>query len=67
MSVRPAASSDPIMPLRRASPTIFRTAESRTFTVEGESDSMPARNSISSARERGWPAQKANKWSSALP
>jgi len=38
ISVRPSASSDPIMPLRRASPTIFRTAESRTFTVEGESD-----------------------------
>jgi hypothetical protein len=65
MSVRPAASSDPIIPLRRASPTSFRTAESRTFTVEGERASMPARHSISRARERGWPAQKANRWSSA--
>jgi hypothetical protein len=66
MSVRLAASSNPIMLFRLASPTIFRTAESRTLTVEGERASMPARHSISSARERGRLTQKANKWSSAL-
>jgi hypothetical protein len=65
-SVRLAASSWPIMPLRRASPIIFRTAESRTLIVEGERASMAARHSISKARERGRLAQKANKSSSAL-
>jgi len=54
MSVRLAASSDPIMLLRLASPTSFRTAESRTFIVEGESHSMPARHSINkTGREAG--------------
>ena len=37
---RLAASSWPSMPARRASPTSLRTAESRTFIVEGESDSI---------------------------
>jgi hypothetical protein len=35
MSVRLAASSDPIMLLRLASSTILRTAESRTFYSRG--------------------------------
>jgi hypothetical protein len=39
------------MPLRRASPIIFRTAESRTFIVDGERASMAARHSSSSVRE----------------
>jgi hypothetical protein len=33
-------SSHPIMLFRLASPTVFRTAESRTFIVERESDSI---------------------------
>jgi hypothetical protein len=66
MSVRLAASSDPIMPARLASPTIFRTAESRTFIVDGDRDSMPARHSINKDWERGRLAQKANRSSSAL-
>jgi hypothetical protein len=40
------------MPLRRASPTIFRKAESRTLIVVGREPSMPARHSISCALER---------------
>jgi hypothetical protein len=52
-SVRPAASSYPIRLSRLASPTILRTAERRTLIVEGDKDSMPARHSISNARERG--------------
>jgi hypothetical protein len=64
-SVRVAASSAPSMPFFRASQIIFRTAESRTFIVEGESDSMPARRSINKDRERGWLAQKAKRSSSA--
>jgi hypothetical protein len=51
MSVRLAAASGPIMLFLLASPTIFRTAESRTFIAEGESDFMLARHSIT--RERG--------------
>ncbi|MCU1314238.1 MAG: hypothetical protein JWM54_1995 [Acidobacteriaceae bacterium] len=66
MSVRLAASSEPIMFFRLASLTIFRAAERRTFTVEGERASMSAHHSISSARERGRRPQKANRWSSAL-
>ena len=58
MSVRLAASSDPIVLFRLASPTNLRTAESRTFIVEGERASMPARHSINKDRERGWVAQK---------
>jgi hypothetical protein len=46
---------------------VLAKAESRTFTVEGASDAIPPRHSISSARESGWPAQKANRSSSALP
>jgi hypothetical protein len=65
-SVRLAASSWPIMPLRRASPIILRTAESRTFIVDGESASMPTRHSIRSARERGRLAEKAKRSSRAL-
>jgi Plasmid pRiA4b ORF-3-like protein len=41
------------MPARLASPTILRTAESRTFILEGESDSMPVRHSINKDRESG--------------
>jgi hypothetical protein len=63
---RVAASSDPIKLLRLASPTSFRTAESRTFIVEGESDSMAARHSINKDRVRGRLAQKANRSSRAL-
>jgi hypothetical protein len=37
--------------------TSFRTADSRTLIVEGESDSMPARHSINKDRERGRLAQ----------
>jgi hypothetical protein len=65
-SVRLEASSAPSMPFFRASPIILRTAESRTFLVEGESDSMPARHSINKDRERGRLAQKAKRSSSAL-
>jgi hypothetical protein len=39
MSVRLAASPHPIMLFRLASPTIFRTVESRTLIVEGDKDS----------------------------
>jgi hypothetical protein len=54
-SVRLAASSDPIMLFRLASPTNLRTAESRTLIVEGDKDSMPARHSINKdGREVGW-------------
>jgi hypothetical protein len=67
MSVRLAASSTPSTPLRLASVTSLRIAESRTLTVEGESLSIPERHSISSAREMGRPARKANRSSSALP
>ena len=67
MSVRLAASSDPIMLFRLASPTNLRTAESRTFIVEGESDSMQARHSINRDRERGRLAQNWNRSSRALP
>ena len=66
MSVRLAASSDPIMLFRLASPTIFRTAESRTLIVEGDSDSMLARHSINKDRERGRLAQNWNRSSRAL-
>jgi hypothetical protein len=65
MSVRLAASSDPIMLFLLASPTSLHTAESRTLMVEGESGSMPARHSINKDRERGRLAQKANRSSSA--
>jgi hypothetical protein len=65
-SVRLAASSDPIMLFRVASPTSFRTADSRTFIVEGESDSMPVRHSINKDGERGRPAQNWKRSSSAL-
>jgi hypothetical protein len=61
MSVRLAASSDPIKLFRLASPTSLRTAESRTLIVEGESDSMAARHSINKDRERGRLAQKAKR------
>lgn len=38
--VRFAASSAPSMPLRQASEISLRTADSRTFTVEGERSSI---------------------------
>jgi hypothetical protein len=60
-----AASSCPIMPACLASPTILRTAESRTLIVEADKDSIPARHSINKDRERGRLAQKANRSSSA--
>jgi hypothetical protein len=66
MSVRFATSSDPIIPFRRASPTSFRTAERRTLTVEGESESMAARHSIRSARVNGRSAEKRKRSSRAL-
>jgi len=65
-SVRFAASSAPSIPFFRASETIFRTAESRTLTVDEESSSMVARYSIRSARVRGRPAENANRSSRAL-
>jgi hypothetical protein len=65
-SVKLAASSWPIMPARRASPTSLRAVESRTLIVEGESDSMAARHSIIKDRERGRLAQKAKRSSRAL-
>src|SRR5260370_36807144 len=65
-SVRLAASSDPIMLFRLASPTIFRTAESRTFIVEGESASMPTRHSINKDREGGRLGQKTSRSASAF-
>ena len=61
MSVRLAASSWPIMPFRWASVTIFRTAESRTFIVDGDKDSIPAFHSMRSDRERGRLAQDRNR------
>ena len=67
MSVRLAASSDPIRLFRLASPTSFRTADSRTFIVEGDNDSMPARHSINKDRERGRLAQNWNRSSRAFP
>jgi hypothetical protein len=66
MSVRLAASSTPRIPFLRASETSFRTAESRTLIVDGESDSMPTRHSINKDRERGRLAQKAKRSSRAL-
>jgi hypothetical protein len=44
----------------------FRTAESQTLIVEGDSDSILARHSINKDRERGRLAQKANRSSRAL-
>jgi hypothetical protein len=62
MSVRLAASSDPIMLFRVASPARLRTAESRTLIVEGESGSMPARHSINKDRERGgWHRRRTDR------
>jgi hypothetical protein len=58
--------SNPMMPARRASPTILRMAESRTLVVEDDRDSMAARHSINKDRERGWLAQNWNRSSSAL-
>ena len=66
ISVRLAVSYWPIMPARLASPTILRTAERRTLIVEGDKDSIPARHSINTDRERGRLAQKANRSLSAL-
>jgi hypothetical protein len=66
-SVRVAASSAQSMPFFLASPIILRTAESRTFIVEGESESMPARHSINKDRERGRLAQNWNRSSRAFP
>jgi hypothetical protein len=66
MSVRLASSAWPIMPARRASPTIFRTAESRTLIVEGDKDSIVVRHSRSNTRERGRLAQNRNRSSKAL-
>ena len=52
-SERLAASSTPIMPFRRASATSFRTAETRTLTVNGDKASIDARYSMNSARVNG--------------
>ena len=58
-SVKLAASSWDSRPFRFASVTIFRTAASRTFTVEGDRSSIEVRYSIRSARVRGRLAAKA--------
>ena len=58
-SVKLAASSCDSRPFRFASVTIFRTAASRTFTVEGARSSIEVRYSIRSARVRGRLAAKA--------